>query len=220
MTEKARREIILLYGHKNVVVAHGAFSNDLFSYTQKENKKEKWGIMDKTMIFSMCRLVAKKRVDLIIESFQIYHKKNPSSVLFIGGNGPERAKLEKLAADLGIQNAVTFLGYVDDRELLDYYSSSDIFVTADNADYDITTFVALALGKRVVASAQHEFEPHLNELNQLFHATPTPAGFAQSYEDSLSQKTKVSVSRAKELLFDYSWEHYFQKIKLEIDKSL
>jgi glycosyltransferase involved in cell wall biosynthesis len=122
-----------------------------------------------------------------------------------------------LVKKLGIQRGVQFLGYVADDELLDYYCSSDVFVTADNADYDITTFVALALGKKVVASSQHEFEPHLTELNLLFHPEPTPDGFAKAYEEALLSDS-IPNQFAEKLLNDYSWDFYFKKVKEEMER--
>jgi glycosyltransferase involved in cell wall biosynthesis len=215
LTGKAKREIVLLYRHTNVQVVHGAFSREIFSYQPKENKKEKWAIGARSMIFSMCRLVDKKRVDLIVRAFAVFSKTHPNAILLIGGNGPEKENLQRLSSDLGIAQSVLFLGYVPDHELLDYYCSADIFVTADNADYDITTFVALALGKKVVASAQHEFEPHLAELNLLFHAEPTPQGFSSAL--ALASEARASAQSREKLLDDYTWEHYFNSVKQSIE---
>jgi glycosyltransferase involved in cell wall biosynthesis len=211
MTRKQKIEIELLYKNRNVIVNHGAFNRSIFEYKQQADKKAKWNIGDKTMLFSMCRLVTKKRVDLIIRSFAIFYRDNPNTVLFIGGSGPEKQNLQQLAKDLRVENAVNFLGYIKDEELPDYYCSSALFVTADNADYDITTFVALALGKKVVASSQHEFEPHLKQLNLLFHANPTPEGFSDAFKQAIESTRPPHESR-KNLLDDYSWEHYFNRI--------
>jgi glycosyltransferase involved in cell wall biosynthesis len=217
MTNKQKKEIELLYKHPNVIVNHGAFSKEIFNYRTKEDMKVRRNVADKTVIFSMCRLVAKKRVDLIVSSFALFQKENANTVLFVGGNGPEKENLQSIVKELGIEQSVQFLGYVPDHELIDYYCSTDVFVTADNADYDITTFVALALGKKVVASNQHEFEPHLERLNLLFHADPTPQGFSKAYMEAICSDRPPS-TQAEQLLDDYSWEYYFGKIKTEIEK--
>ena len=46
----------------------------------------------------------------------------------IGGDGPDRQRLEKLASSLGIAPFVDFRGRVDDDELLQLYRSADIFI--------------------------------------------------------------------------------------------
>ena len=43
------------------------------------------------------------------------------------GEGPERASLEKLARELGIEDRTTFRGLVPDEELPEYYAAADAF---------------------------------------------------------------------------------------------
>jgi glycosyltransferase involved in cell wall biosynthesis len=45
------------------------------------------------------------------------------------GHGPMKEEMVRLTAELGLEDAVTFTGYIDDREqLLDQYRKADIFV--------------------------------------------------------------------------------------------
>ena len=213
LTDKQKKEIELLYDHRNIVVNHGAFSKTMWNIRFEGDKKADLGVNGKFMFFSMCRLVAKKRVDLIIRSFAAFCISDKNAVLVIGGKGPEQEKLRQLTHELGIDQYVFFLGYVPDDQLLNLYASCDAFVTADNADYDITTFVALALGKKVVASAQHEFDQCLSELGLCFHANPDIEGFAEAFDQAkLVTVKQVTKERATEILSTYTWEHYFKKV--------
>ena len=213
LTDKAKKEVELLYGHTNVQVAHGAFSNDIFDVVLNENKKKKLGIENKFAVLSLCRLVKKKQVSLIVDAFSLFSAKHPNAVLLIGGTGPEREVLEKQVEKLNLKNNVIFLGFVAENELNDYYLSADLFTSADNADYDITSIHALALGKRIVASAQHEFDPVLEDLKLVLHANPTPEGFAKAFNDSMGLSSQTDKEQRKKCLSNYSWESYFSQIQ-------
>src|SRR5207249_1964908 len=139
----------------------------------------------KRVIFSLCRLEEKKRVDIIIRAFAMLVERAPDVALMIGGTGPERGRLEALARELGVSGSVVFAGVIRDAELYDYYLSADVFTSADIADFDITTLVALALGRKAVVSSQHQFEEDIDGLRQLFRADPSPEGFAAAFETAL-----------------------------------
>lgn len=53
--------------------------------------------------------------------------------VLIGGDGPLRSELERMAVDLGMAGMVTFTGEVPDEDLPGLYASADIFVLPANA---------------------------------------------------------------------------------------
>ena len=61
------------------------------------------------------RLVAHKRVDLVIRAVDALRTEHPRLQLDVIGKGPERRQLEGLAARLGLAHRVTFHGFVDDE---------------------------------------------------------------------------------------------------------
>jgi glycosyltransferase involved in cell wall biosynthesis len=63
-------------------------------------------------ILSVSRLVTWKRVDGIINALKILKHNFPDVTLVVAGEGPEEAKLKKLAQELGVEASVTFLGRV------------------------------------------------------------------------------------------------------------
>jgi glycosyltransferase involved in cell wall biosynthesis len=62
------------------------------------------------------RLVPKKGVDCLLEAMAILRRRIRGVRLLIAGDGPERERLQGLAADLGIADAVDFLGHLDAAE--------------------------------------------------------------------------------------------------------
>ncbi len=59
------------------------------------------------------RLVEVKGVDYLLRAFAVVERRRPDAALVIAGDGPQRAELQALAADLGIRS-VEFIGLVSD----------------------------------------------------------------------------------------------------------
>jgi phosphatidylinositol alpha-1,6-mannosyltransferase len=80
------------------------------------------------ILLSVGRLVQRKGFDRVIEALpEILREFGPVSYWIIGA-GPDLARLEKLANDLGVAGHVRFLGYVPDEELPRYYHTAHIFL--------------------------------------------------------------------------------------------
>jgi glycosyltransferase involved in cell wall biosynthesis len=63
------------------------------------------------------------------------------------GDGPERARLEQLAKTLGVENSVTFCGWLSHAEVLNRMRSADIFLFPSVRDNGAgVVFEALACG--------------------------------------------------------------------------
>lgn len=60
------------------------------------------------------RLVARKRVELSISAFSQFFARHGVGNLVIAGDGPETSTLRNLASELGVENRVYFLGYVEE----------------------------------------------------------------------------------------------------------
>jgi glycosyltransferase involved in cell wall biosynthesis len=89
----------------------------------------------------------------VLRSLSIVRQAFPAATLTIAGTGPERQALEKLAASLGMADAVTFTGRVDNEGMADLYRSADIMVNPSLADnMPISVLEALASGVPVVST--------------------------------------------------------------------
>lgn len=110
-------------------------------------------------IASVGRLASVKRFDLLISAFADYRTRHPDATLTLFGDGPDRAKLQQLATDLGIASAVVFAGYVEDvpAQLGGY----DLFVcTSEREGFGNAIVEAMAAGVPVV-SVDCPFGPRL-----------------------------------------------------------
>lgn len=106
-----------------------------------------------TRLLCACRLVRHKGVDTLLRALAVLPESVPW-VLRVVGDGPQRQSLEMLAQELGIQNAITFAGYVPHARLAQEYRNADLFVlpTLTESFGQVIT-EAMACGLPVIASA-------------------------------------------------------------------
>ena len=74
------------------------------------------------------RLVPYKSADLALHAFSRAWQEQPGIRLEIIGDGPERASLEQLAADLGVADVVDFRGWLTKPEVSERLRQSDVFL--------------------------------------------------------------------------------------------
>jgi 1,2-diacylglycerol 3-alpha-glucosyltransferase len=83
-----------------------------------------------------------KKVDLLISTMKRF---DDDVALLVCGKGPMDKEWRQLAVDEGVSDKVVFAGFVPDDELISYYSSADIFITASKFETQgLTTLEAMA----------------------------------------------------------------------------
>lgn len=80
----------------------------------------------KVKLITSGRFVDQKDYPTLINAFHSYHSRQPSSHLAILGVGELEQDMKELTNTLGIENNVTFLGFVDNP--LSYMKQADIFI--------------------------------------------------------------------------------------------
>ncbi|HWX54087.1 MAG TPA: glycosyltransferase [Verrucomicrobiae bacterium] len=96
------------------------------------------------------RLVYYKGLEYLIQAMSRVNAR-----LWIIGTGPLEARLKQLAAQLGLQNKVLFLGNVRDEDIPAYYHASEVFVlpsVANSEMFGMVQLEAMASRKPVVAT--------------------------------------------------------------------
>lgn len=79
-------------------------------------------------VVSVGRLNRQKGFDLLLKAMQAAMKEEPGLQLSVVGDGPEKAALKVLSRDLGIQDAVTFVGHQDNP--YPFMAHADLFVSS------------------------------------------------------------------------------------------
>jgi glycosyltransferase involved in cell wall biosynthesis len=105
------------------------------------------------------RLLEQKGVADLLAAVALLRTQLPDIAAMIVGDGPQSAKLHRLAAQLGIADRVTFMGWVDPGTIADYYGAADIFVAPSKRGADgsveaqgLTVIEAMLAGTPVVAT--------------------------------------------------------------------
>lgn len=75
-----------------------------------------------------CRLIAKKGLRVSLQAFADFAARDSAATFTIAGEGPLRAELGQVAADLGIADKVFFPGFVSQTQLRELYYGSHIFL--------------------------------------------------------------------------------------------
>ncbi|MGE3476595.1 MAG: glycosyltransferase family 4 protein [Rhodospirillaceae bacterium] len=108
-----------------------------------------FGMEGGTALVSVGQLIERKGHHLIIAALP----ELPDAHLFIAGEGPDRAKLKNLAAELGVAGRVHFLGVVPHGELPLLYAAADISILASSREgWANVLLESMACGTPVVAS--------------------------------------------------------------------
>jgi glycosyltransferase involved in cell wall biosynthesis len=102
-------------------------------------------------ILSSARLDGAKRLDLLLEA--LAHT-GPTVRAVFAGTGPDRARLEKLAARLNLGERARFLGFVDDDTLIDLYARARaVYYAPVDEDYGFATVEACGAARPVVTTS-------------------------------------------------------------------
>lgn len=88
-----------------------------------------------------------------IRAFAIVRERFPQARLTVAGEGPERQRLEALAAQLGVAPEVAFPGRLDNAQLPALYRSASVVVNASLVDnMPISLLEAMASGVPIVST--------------------------------------------------------------------
>jgi glycosyltransferase involved in cell wall biosynthesis len=133
---------------ERIVALRNGVDLQRFVPMDRQAARGKLGISGFTLV-SVGVLDPRKAHDLTIGALPLL----PDVKLLIAGIGPERRKLEALAARLGVADRVSFLGAVAQTSLKDYYNAADAMVLASSREgWANVLLESMACGTPVVAS--------------------------------------------------------------------
>ena len=105
--------------------------------------------MERRTLLSVGYLIPRKGHDLVIRALPAL----PDTDLIIAGDGPDKAMLTTLAAELGVADRVRLVGALLQAELRSYYGAADALVLASSREgWANVLLEAMACGTPVVAS--------------------------------------------------------------------
>jgi len=141
------------------VINPGVSLEDFEIEIDTEKFKKELNLEEKKIILTVSRLVERKGHDMVLSAMPKIIKEIPNVHYLILGEGPNKAKLKKMTEEMGVDNYVTFLGFIPDSEVPLYYAICDVLVMisreikekGDVEGFGIVYLEANAMKKPVVA---------------------------------------------------------------------
>ena len=99
------------------------------------------------------RVAHEKNLPLLLQMMQLLRSRQPDLLLVIAGEGPALPGLQRQVEKLGLQQQVSFIGYLDRQTtLIDCYHAADVFVFPSLTETQgLVLLEAMACGVPVVA---------------------------------------------------------------------
>ncbi|MGA1099081.1 MAG: glycosyltransferase family 4 protein [Candidatus Nanopelagicales bacterium] len=102
----------------------------VFNLQYRANRDEllaRNNLSGKKIVFCASRLMPRKGQDELLEVWPKVLQRNPSAHLLFSGGGPYKQKLLRKVNSKNLQNSVTFLGTLTQKELAAFYGMSNVF---------------------------------------------------------------------------------------------
>ncbi len=110
---------------------------------------------DTPLVVSWSRLRRYKSVDVAIKAFVHIQREMPAAKMLIMGRGPDENRLRKLATKLGLDDSVTFSGFMSWEDLVQTLHRAHVFLNPSPKEgWGLTVIEANQCGLPVVASAR------------------------------------------------------------------
>lgn len=125
-------------------------SIDLSVYTNPGKRDDS---QEQKTIFYVGRLEQRKGLKYLIRAFKLLHDNKPHIRLVIAGDGPDREKLQLEVESLGLEDCISFVGYISEEEKVRYLHTADLFCAPAlyGESCGIVLLEAMATGLPVVA---------------------------------------------------------------------
>lgn len=122
-----------------------------FKEVGKQNGAHRWRTAGEKLLVHISNFRPVKRVQDVVEIFCRVHARVPSRLLLVG-DGPDRPKVEQLARDCGVIDAVTFIGSVPLVE--EILVGADLFLLpSETESFGLAALEALSCEVPVIATS-------------------------------------------------------------------
>ncbi|BAZ13199.1 group 1 glycosyl transferase [Calothrix sp. NIES-4071] len=166
---------------------------------------------DRQILFTSRRLVHRVGIDKLLDAVAAIKSRNPDIWLAVGGRGSMLETLVSQATELGLDNHVKFIGFLEDELLPVAYQAADLSVMPSQAfeGFGLALVESLACGTPVVCTPVGGMPEILEPFSpDLICASTTSSAIAETLEQALLKKIAVpSPSQCREYAttnFDWS----------------
>lgn len=138
---------------KSISVAVNTVDIDFFAQKTAELRANRIGPTSPNEFLFVGHLVARKRVDLLLQTLGILARRQRDFSATIVGDGPERTALMNLSAQLNLEDKVRFEGFRQKEELPGYFARAACLLFPTESDiWGLVLNEAMAAGVLCIAS--------------------------------------------------------------------
>jgi glycosyltransferase involved in cell wall biosynthesis len=144
--------------------------------------------------FVAARLAQQKGLDTLIEAVHLLRQNGLNSFeLVIGGDGPDRQKLEQLVNTLDVAQYCQFLGALNREQVRDRMQNCDVFVLSSlHESFGVVLGEAMACGKPVIATRCGGPEFVVNEETGVLVDVAKPRAVADAMADFIKDRVSFN----------------------------
>ncbi|HEU4870815.1 MAG TPA: glycosyltransferase [Pyrinomonadaceae bacterium] len=167
----------------NIEVIGESLRTDFFVPAENVDKAERTG----KSFFVAARLAEQKGLEHLVRAVHLLVDKGLNSFeLVIGGDGPDRQKLEQLVQNLAVSSYCRFLGGLNREQVRERMQKCDVFVLSSlHETFGVVVGEAMACGKPVISTRCGGPEFFVNEQNGVLVDVANPRALADAMEDFL-----------------------------------
>lgn len=196
-----QREVQRFYGRTPLIIPGGVNSNFFRPLPEPKKQDEQFHVC------TLRNLVPRMGLQKLIHAFALL----PNQFnLKIGGEGPLRAKLEKLIRDLNLCRRVRLCGHIPETELPRFYGEADLFVLPTTAleGFGLVILESLSCGTPVLGTHVGAIPEILSQFNSdWIIPAPAPQSIADSIIKFFQQRGPAEWKELHERVkSEFSWE--------------
>lgn len=215
-TERGKRELMRFYNGlpETISVVPCGVNLDHFQPVAAAAARQQLGFdQDERILLYVGRIDPLKGIDRLLASVTYLQQHQRIRLVIIGGDGhhaPELQKLQRMSAELGIQDKVLFVGRIEQEDLPPYYSAADMLVMPSyHESFGLVALESLACGTPVVAAEVGAMGSIIQEGKTGSVVTKaSPRSLAKGIEAFLSDSNikagSAEIIRASVVKFDWS----------------
>ncbi len=206
-----KREVMWLYNipeWKLDVVPNGIHPEKYYMDVDPDEVKKEYGMDPQDpLVFYMGRLVRQKGPDMLLDSIPGILKDHKNARFLFAGDGDMRSYLIAKASTM---NAVKFLGYLPDRELVRLLNASDLVaIPSRNEPFGLVLLEAWSAKKGVVATEVGGLSENIDNFENGIKVYTTPQSIAWGINyvmDSNSDSKKMGKRGREKVERNFKWK--------------
>ena len=209
----SKNDIIKHYGIKEsdiLVIPNGINTSTFNPSNYSEKIRKKYG---DNILFYSGLMIYRKRIPVLLEAMRYLINQMPKIHLILAGDGPMLNYLKNLAKTYGLQKNTTFLGFINENELLKYYATSDLYIFPSELEgFGQVILEAMASGTPVICVNKPPMA-EIIENGGLPFKLNDPKDLSKKIIELLKNEEKLKILRnnALKIAEKYRWKKIAEK---------